>query len=186
MSDDGHFEFYDLWENGATYSLAYGRNGFSTKIHIEPIDEVLFLKNAYRSLSGAIFQLFVLTITTKSEISSIKYVYITPNISLSNKLRVWRLVQCDKGMSLKSSKWAGYIKSLNYCTNIQIGRPLYNWLQTKINAFKMFTHELCNMSDISDINLLIHILVNNWKIIVKKEVYLYTWNANTNEIYYTN
>ena len=31
MSDDGHFEFYDLWENGATYSLAYGRNGFSTK-----------------------------------------------------------------------------------------------------------------------------------------------------------
>ena len=31
MSDDGHFEFCDLWENGATYSLAYGRNGFSTK-----------------------------------------------------------------------------------------------------------------------------------------------------------
>ena len=31
MSDDGHFEFYDLWENGAIYSLAYGRNGFSTK-----------------------------------------------------------------------------------------------------------------------------------------------------------
>ena len=32
------------------------------KIQIESIDEVLFLKNAYRSLSGAIFQLFVLTI----------------------------------------------------------------------------------------------------------------------------
>ena len=31
MSDDSHFEFYDLWENGAIYSLAYGRNGFSTK-----------------------------------------------------------------------------------------------------------------------------------------------------------
>ena len=25
------FEFYDLWENGVIYSLAYGRNGFSTK-----------------------------------------------------------------------------------------------------------------------------------------------------------
>ena len=24
MSDDGHFEFYDLGENGATNSLAYG------------------------------------------------------------------------------------------------------------------------------------------------------------------
>ena len=35
------------------------------KIHIKPIDEVLFLKNACRSLSGAIFQLFVLTIETK-------------------------------------------------------------------------------------------------------------------------
>ena len=35
MSDDSHFEFYDLSENGAIYSLAYGRNGFSTKIHIE-------------------------------------------------------------------------------------------------------------------------------------------------------
>ena len=31
MSDDGHFEFYDLWGNGVIYSLAYGRNGFSTK-----------------------------------------------------------------------------------------------------------------------------------------------------------
>ena len=31
MSDDGHFEFRYLWENSATYSLAYGRNGFSTK-----------------------------------------------------------------------------------------------------------------------------------------------------------
>ena len=30
MSDDGHFEFYDLWENGVFYSLGYGRNGFST------------------------------------------------------------------------------------------------------------------------------------------------------------
>ena len=30
MSDDGHFEFYDLWDNVAIYSLAYGRNGFST------------------------------------------------------------------------------------------------------------------------------------------------------------
>ena len=32
------------------------------KIHIEPINEVLFLKNAYRSLFRAIFQFFVLTI----------------------------------------------------------------------------------------------------------------------------
>ena len=31
------------------------------KIHIEIINEVLFLKNAYRSLSGAIFPFFVLT-----------------------------------------------------------------------------------------------------------------------------
>ena len=31
MSDDGHFEFYDLLENGVTYSLTYGRNGFSMK-----------------------------------------------------------------------------------------------------------------------------------------------------------
>ena len=31
MSDDGHFEFYDLWENGVIYSLAYGRNGLSAK-----------------------------------------------------------------------------------------------------------------------------------------------------------
>ena len=29
ISDDGHFEFYDLWENGVINSLAYGRNGFS-------------------------------------------------------------------------------------------------------------------------------------------------------------
>ena len=31
MSDDGHFEFYDLYENDVTYSLAYGRIGLSTK-----------------------------------------------------------------------------------------------------------------------------------------------------------
>ena len=31
MSDDDHFEFYDLWNNGVIYSLAYGRNEFSTK-----------------------------------------------------------------------------------------------------------------------------------------------------------
>ena len=31
MSDDGHFEFCDLWENGVIYSLSYGRNWFSTK-----------------------------------------------------------------------------------------------------------------------------------------------------------
>ena len=61
MSDDSHFEFYDLWGNGAIYSLAYGRNGFSTKIHIETINERLFPKNAYRSLSRAVFQFFVLT-----------------------------------------------------------------------------------------------------------------------------
>ena len=57
MSDDSHFEFYDLWKNGAIYNLAYGRYGFSTqKNHIETSNEVLFLKNAYRSLSRAIFQ----------------------------------------------------------------------------------------------------------------------------------
>ena len=61
MSDDSHFEFYDLSENGAIYSLAYGKNGFSTKINIETKNEVLFLKNAYRSLSRAIFRFFVLT-----------------------------------------------------------------------------------------------------------------------------
>ena len=31
MSDDGHFEFHDWWENSVTYSLAYDRSGFSTK-----------------------------------------------------------------------------------------------------------------------------------------------------------
>ena len=31
MSDDGHFEFYDLWDNGVTNSLEYDRNGFSAK-----------------------------------------------------------------------------------------------------------------------------------------------------------
>ena len=62
MSDDGHFEFYDLYENDVTYSLAYGRIGLSTKIHIEPTNEVILLKNAYKSLSRAIFQFFVLTI----------------------------------------------------------------------------------------------------------------------------
>ena len=62
MSDGSHFEFYDLWENSAIYSLAYGRNGFSTKkIHVETTNEVLFLKNAYRSLSMAIFQIIFLT-----------------------------------------------------------------------------------------------------------------------------
>ena len=48
MSDDSHFDFYDVWKNGAIYSLAYGRNGFSTKIDIETINEVLFLTYAYR------------------------------------------------------------------------------------------------------------------------------------------
>ena len=36
------------------------------KIHIEETNEVLFLKNAYRSLSRAIFQFFDLTIKAKS------------------------------------------------------------------------------------------------------------------------
>ena len=31
MPDDSHFEFSDLLKNGAIYSYAYGRNGFSTK-----------------------------------------------------------------------------------------------------------------------------------------------------------
>ena len=31
MFGDGHFEFYNLLENGVINSLAYGRNGFSTK-----------------------------------------------------------------------------------------------------------------------------------------------------------
>ena len=35
------------------------------KIHIETTNEVLFLKNAYRSLSSAIFQILVLTIKGK-------------------------------------------------------------------------------------------------------------------------
>ena len=30
MSDDSQFEFYDLWENGTIYILAYSKNGFST------------------------------------------------------------------------------------------------------------------------------------------------------------
>ena len=49
------------------------------KIHIKPIDEVLFLKNAYRSLSGAIFQLFVLTITHWS------YIFLTLTHQYVNK-----------------------------------------------------------------------------------------------------
>ena len=31
ISDVSHFEFYELWGEGAIYSLAYGRNGFSTQ-----------------------------------------------------------------------------------------------------------------------------------------------------------
>ena len=31
MSNNSHFEFDDLWENGAIYSLAYGRNGSAQK-----------------------------------------------------------------------------------------------------------------------------------------------------------
>ena len=34
MSNKGHFEFNDLLGNDAIYSLAYGRNGFSTKKNI--------------------------------------------------------------------------------------------------------------------------------------------------------
>ena len=56
MSDDGHFEFYNLWENGVIYSLAYGRNGFSTKNSYRTNKWSTFPKNAYRSLSRAIFQ----------------------------------------------------------------------------------------------------------------------------------
>ena len=32
LSDDGHYESYDLWENGVIDSLAYGRNRFSAKL----------------------------------------------------------------------------------------------------------------------------------------------------------
>ena len=63
MSNDSHFEFYDLWENAAIYSLVYGKNGFSTKNSYRNNRwELLSLKNAYMSLSGAIFQFFDLTI----------------------------------------------------------------------------------------------------------------------------
>ena len=75
MSDDGHFEFYDLWENGVIYSLAYGRNGFNTKFHIETTNEVLFLKNAYRSLSRAIFQ-FLSRLIHVACIYMLMYLYI--------------------------------------------------------------------------------------------------------------
>ena len=61
MSDDGHFEFYDLWENGVIYSLAYVEMDSAQNFYIEITNELLFLKNAYRSLSRAIFQFFVLT-----------------------------------------------------------------------------------------------------------------------------
>ena len=42
--DDGHFEYYDLCENDVIYSLVYGSNGCSPKIHIETTNKVLFLK----------------------------------------------------------------------------------------------------------------------------------------------
>ena len=35
------------------------------KVHVETINEVLFPQNAYRSLTRAIFQIFVLTIGVK-------------------------------------------------------------------------------------------------------------------------
>ena len=38
------FEFYDLGKNGVIYSLACGRNCFSTKIPIRMTNEVLFLE----------------------------------------------------------------------------------------------------------------------------------------------
>ena len=50
--------------------------------HIESTNEVLFLKNAYRSLSRAIFQFFVLTIITHSLIS-IFQIYVEAIHSIS-------------------------------------------------------------------------------------------------------
>ena len=59
MSDDGHLEFYDLLENGVTYSLAYGRIGFSMKNSYGTNKWSTFPQNAYRSLSRAIFWFFL-------------------------------------------------------------------------------------------------------------------------------
>ena len=41
MSDDVHFEFYDLRKNSVIYSLAYSRNGFSTRNPVKTTKEVL-------------------------------------------------------------------------------------------------------------------------------------------------
>ena len=76
MSDDSHFEFNDLWENGAIYSFAYGRSGFSTKKSYRNNKWSTFPKNAYRSLSRAIFQFFVLTMMSVRKISIIRSVVI--------------------------------------------------------------------------------------------------------------
>ena len=56
MSDDGHFEFYDLWENGAFTDGHTAEMDSAQNLYIETTNEVLFLKNTYRSLSRAIFQ----------------------------------------------------------------------------------------------------------------------------------
>ena len=61
MSDDGHFEFYDLWETVSFTAWHTAEMDSAQNFHIEATNEVLFLKNAYRSLSRAIFQFFVPT-----------------------------------------------------------------------------------------------------------------------------
>ena len=64
MSDDSHFEFYDLWENGAIYSLAYGRNGFSTN-------------NSYRNNKWSTFPQKCLQVFTYFSISIFQFFDLT-------------------------------------------------------------------------------------------------------------
>ena len=61
MSNDSHFEFDDLWKMVPFTAWHTAEMDSAQKKHIETIHEVLFLKNAYRSFSRAIFQFFDLT-----------------------------------------------------------------------------------------------------------------------------
>ena len=65
MFDDGHYGFYDLWGNVSITAWHTSEIDSAHKNSYRSNNEVLFLKNAYMSLSGAIFQYFVLTIQAK-------------------------------------------------------------------------------------------------------------------------
>ena len=59
MSDDSHFEFYDLWKTVPFTAWHTAEMDSAQKVNIETTNEILFLKNAYRSLSRALIHFFL-------------------------------------------------------------------------------------------------------------------------------